>query len=75
METWLYHFESLPNVNNWDDGKKWKWLKVRLKWKAQAAFQRFPEVKGDYTEAKKALQERFEPVWPEALPCGVPDPY
>ena len=61
-ESWLYHFESVADVNEWDDGKKLKWLKVRLTGKAQTAFQRLPEeAKGDYTEAKKALQERFEP--------------
>ena len=54
-ESWLYHFESVADVNDWDDGKKLKWLKVRLTGKAQTAFQRLPE------EAKKALQERFEP--------------
>ena len=61
-ESWLYHFESIADVNDWDNGKKLKWLKVRLTGKAQTAFQRLPaEARGDYEEAKKALQERFEP--------------
>ena len=61
-ESWLYHFESVADVNDWDDGKKLKWLKVRLTGKAQTAFQRLPEeARADYKEAKKALQERFEP--------------
>ena len=61
-ESWLYHFESVANVNDLDDEKKLKWLKVRLTGKAQTAFHRLPgEARGDYEEAKKALQERFEP--------------
>ena len=57
--SWLYHFESIADVNDWDNGKKLKWLKVRLTGKAQTAFQRLPaEARGDYEEAKKALQER-----------------
>ena len=49
-------------MNDWDDGKKLKWLKVRLTGKAQTAFQEFPgKVRADYKEAKMALQEQFEP--------------
>ena len=39
LESWLYHFESVAEVNDWDDGKKLKWLKVQLTGKAQTAFQ------------------------------------
>ena len=57
----MYHFESVMDVNDWDEEKKLKWLKVWLTRKAQTAFQRLPaEAKADYTEAKKALQEQFE---------------
>ena len=46
-------------VNDWDDKKKLKWLKVWLAGKAQTAFQQLPgEARGDY---KEALQEWFEP--------------
>jgi len=61
-ESWLYHFESVTDVNDWDAVKKLQWLKVRLTGKAQTAFQRLPEeARADYKEAKKALHERFEP--------------
>ena len=53
----MYHFESVADVNDWDDGKKLKLLKVRLTGKAQTAFQWLPEeVRADYKEAKKALR-------------------
>ena len=38
-ESWLYHFENVVDMIDWDDGKKLKWLKVRLTGKAQTAFQ------------------------------------
>ena len=61
-DLWLYHFECIADVNEWDDGKKLKWMKVRLSGKAQMAFQRLPnEAKARYVEAKKALKECFEP--------------
>ena len=61
-ESWLYHFESVADMNDWDNGKKLKWLQVQLTGKAQTAFQRLPEeARANYKEAKKALQERFEP--------------
>ena len=49
-------------MNDWEDGKKLKWLKFRLTGKAQTAFQRLPgEARTNYKEAKKALRKRFEP--------------
>ena len=55
LELWLYHFESVADMNNWDDRMKLKRLKVRLTRKAQTAFQLHPgEARGDYEEAKKA---------------------
>ena len=62
-EQWSYHFESVAAVNEWDEGGKLKWLKVRLTGRAQIAFQRLSEAaQGDYKEAVKALKERFEPA-------------
>lgn len=60
-EEWLYHFESVADVNEWDEAKKLK-LKTRLTGRAQTAFQRLPEeTKAAYEGSKKALAERFEP--------------
>ena len=50
-------------VNAWSAEEKLLWLKVRLTGWAQTAFQRLkPEAQASYTEAKKGLQERFEPA-------------
>ena len=58
-----YHFESVSEVNKWDDTKKLAWLKVRLIGRAQLAFQRLPETtRASYNDTKKALKERFEPA-------------
>ena len=59
-ESWLYYFESVADVNEWDNKQKLKWLKVWLTGKAQTAFQHLPEVsKASFSAEKKALQ--FEP--------------
>ena len=56
-ESLLCHFENVVDMIDWDDGKKLKWLKVRLTGKAQTAFQRLlGEARSDY----KAMQEWFE---------------
>ena len=63
-ESWLYHFESVADVNDWDDGKKLKWLKVQLTGKAQTAFQRLPaEARGEECPAGAVrAEESPEPV-------------
>ena len=62
-EQWDYHFQNVVSVNEWDDGQKLKWLKVRLTGRAQIAFQRLPETtRNDYDAATKALKDRFEPA-------------
>ena len=69
-ESWLYHFESVADVNDWDARKKLKWLKVRLTGKAQTAFQRLPEeASGNCEEAKTlaGVVQAKEP--PKPLPC------
>ncbi len=58
-DQWIFHFENVAVVNGWDERGSLHWMKVRLTGRAQTAFKRFSA--SDYKEAKKALQERFEP--------------
>lgn len=61
-EEWIYHFESVAEVNGWEGEQKLQWLKVRLTGRARTAFQRLAETTRDhYESAKLALTERFEP--------------
>ena len=61
-DQWIYHFENVAVVNDWDEAARLRWLKVRLTGHAQTALQRLQEaVLADYKNVKKALQERFEP--------------
>lgn len=61
-DQWIFHFESVAEVNEWTAEQKMKWLKVRLTGRAQAAFQHLSaEARGNYERATKSLRERFEP--------------
>ena len=61
-DQWIFHFESVAEVNKWDGATKLQWLKVSLTGRALAAFQRLPQqTAADYGNAKQSLQERFEP--------------
>lgn len=54
---------NVAAVNDWEDGDKLKWLKVRLTGRAQSqtAFQRLPEsTRTDVKLATKALKESRE---------------
>ena len=39
-DAWMGHFESVAQVNGWDDAAKLLWLQVRLTGKAQTAWNR-----------------------------------
>ena len=61
-EDWIDQFESIAEINHWNDGQKLMWLKVRLTGRALMAYKKFPTiVRGSFKNAVKALQERFEP--------------
>ena len=61
-DDWISHFENVADVNEWNDGSKLKWIKVRLVGRAQKAFQHLGEdAKADYAGVKAALRIRFEP--------------
>ena len=60
---WIYHFESVAEVNEWDDAKKIMWLKVRLTGRAQMAFQHLSDTLLDrYADSKTALKERASQI-------------
>ncbi|KAL5516105.1 hypothetical protein EMCRGX_G001376 [Ephydatia muelleri] len=60
---WIYHFENVAEVNEWEDAKRVLWLKVRLTGRAQIAYQQLSDItKANYGDTKKALKERFEPA-------------
>ena len=59
---WIYHFENIAAVNEWNDAKKLLWLKARLTGRAQLAFQHAStEIQEDYDRLKQAMKDRFEP--------------
>jgi len=67
-DDWISHFENVADVNEWDDGAKLKWMKVRLVGRAQKSFQHLgEEARGEYARAKRALRERFEPQSKQSL--------
>eukprot|EP00731_Ephydatia_muelleri_P009833 Em0005g419a len=60
---WIYHFENVAEVNEWEDAKRVLWLKVRLTGRAQIAYQQLSDItRANYGDTKKALKERFEPA-------------
>ena len=61
-EDWIDQFESIAEINHWNDEQKLMWLKVRLTGRALMAYKKFPTTARDsFKHAVKALQERFEP--------------
>ena len=58
-DTWIGHFDSVAQVNDWDDPGKLLWLQVCLTGKAWNRLR--DKDKEDYARAKMALWNRFEP--------------
>ena len=72
-EQWDYHFQNVTSVNEWDDGQKLKWLKVRLTGRAQIAFQRLPRATRNYYDAAtKALRQVRARQLEASLSSGAP---
>ena len=62
FEEWISHFESMSAINNWNEGEKNLWVRVRLMGKAHVVLTRLlDEATQTYGAVKKALRERFEP--------------
>jgi hypothetical protein len=61
-DEWVFHFESVAEVNGWDDAAKLRWLRVRVTGRAQKALHLLPETsRGTYAAARAALKARFDP--------------
>ena len=61
-EDWIDQFESIAEINHWNDEQHLMWLKVHLTGRALMAYNKFPTtVRGSFKNTVKALQERFEP--------------
>ena len=61
-DDWLDHFESVAEVNKWDNAAKLLWLRVRMTGRAQTAFKQLSEeTRSEYPACIKGLRERFEP--------------
>ena len=59
---WVDHFESVADVNDWDESAKKKWIRVRLTGRAATAFRRLPEAdRAMFAKVVAGLTERFEP--------------
>ena len=67
-DEWINHFESVADVCGWDKENKLKWMRMRLSGRAGSVFRHLPDAtKADYTQAKTALKNRFEPESRRAL--------
>ena len=67
-DDWLDHFESVAEVNKWDNAAKLLWLRVRMTGRAQTAFKQLPEEsRAEYPACIKGLRERFEPACKKEL--------
>ena len=65
---WIDHFDSVAEVNAWDDAAKSLWIRVCLVGRAQTAFKRLDaDTRANYAAAKAALKARFEPASKSAL--------
>ena len=59
---WISHFKDVADLNEWSNGDKRRWLKVRLVGKTHEAFNRLAhKTQQSYTTAREALHNQFEP--------------
>ena len=67
-DEWIDHFESVAEVNKWEEADKLLWLRVRLTGRAQKAFKGLStDAKANYEACKRGLKERFEPATKKEL--------
>ena len=57
---WIYHFENMAAVNEWNETRKSLWMKARLTGRAQLVLQHCSEEM-QARQVKQAMKDRFEP--------------
>ena len=63
FDHWVSHFETVSEINKWNDMEKLLWLHVSMKGKAYVAYECLAyETRQRYQTVRDALQERFEPL-------------
>ena len=67
-EDWKDQFESIAEINHWNDRQKLMWLKVHLTGRALMAYKNFPPAaRGSFKNAVRALQESLSGLSPKAV--------
>ena len=62
-DSWISHFEDCAELNEWNDARRAQFLAVRMRGAALLQLQSLsPGVRGNYTDFKRALREKFIPV-------------
>ena len=61
-DSWLSHFEDCAVITECNDARKAQFLAVRMRGATLLQLQSLsPDVRGDYTDLKRALREKFVP--------------
>ena len=61
-DSWLSHFDDCAVINEWNDARKSQFLPVRMREAALLQLQSLsPDVRGDYTDLKRALRKKCVP--------------
>ena len=61
-DSWISHFEDCAELNEWNGARRAQFLAVRTRGAALLQLQSLsPGVRGNYTDLKRALREKFVP--------------
>lgn len=61
-DEWMFHFENVADINEWDDDQKLKFIRVRMTGRAMKTLHLLPEASREtYAATKAALKARFDP--------------